>query len=175
MKFLELVNKRRSVRAYSPCPIEKEKLQYVFECVRMAPSAVNRQPWHFRVIEEGKELEAVKATYPREWMQSVHCLVVACVNHEESWHRPSDGKDHGDIDAAIAVEHFCLAAAEVGLGTCWVCNFDVPLCRKALGLTDSYEPVALLPIGYPADEAPVSEKKRKPLSEMVDGIDLLPL
>lgn len=81
-------------------------------------------------------------------MENVPCIIVACANHEESWHRKSDGKDHADVDVAIAVEHLCLVATEQGLGTCWVCNFDVPLCREVLCLPDSMEPVVMIPVGY---------------------------
>lgn len=99
-------------------------------------------------------------------MENVPCIIVACANHEESWHRKSDGKDHADVDVAIAVEHLCLAATEQGLGTCWVCNFDVPLCREVLCLSDSMEPVVMIPVGY-AKEQEVQTKKRKSLDEIL--------
>lgn len=89
-----------------------------------------------------------------------------CADHEVSWHRKADGKDHADIDVAIAVEHLCLAAAEQGLGTCWVCNFDVDRCREVMHLPANLEPVVLIPLGYPADET-VPEKKRKTLPEIL--------
>lgn len=111
-------------------------------------------------------LSQLKKAYPREWMANVPCLVVACVNHEESWHRPSDGKDHADIDIAIAVEHLCLAATEQGLGTCWVCNFEVPMCREVLQLPANIEPAVLIPIGYAAAQE-MSAKKRKSLKEIL--------
>ena len=166
MKMLDLVKARYSVRKYLPNPVEKSKLDYIMECVRLAPSAVNFQPWRFAVVTEAGKIAGIKAAYPREWMASVPCIIVACADHSVSWHRPSDGKDHADIDAAIAVEHLCLAAAEVGLGTCWVCNFNVPLCREALGLPDNLEPVALVPVGYAA-ESVIPEKKRKPMDEIL--------
>lgn len=166
MKMLDLVKARYSVRKYLPNPVEKSKLDYIMECVRLAPSAVNFQPWRFAVVTEAGRLARIKETYSREWMASVSCIIVACVDHHVSWHRPSDGKDHADVDVAIAVEHLCLAAAEVGLGTCWVCNFNVPLCREALGLPDNLEPVALVPVGYAA-ESVIPEKKRKPMDEIL--------
>lgn len=166
MNLLDLIKKRCSVRSYESRSIEKEKLDYIMECVRMAPSACNKQPWKFTIVTEPELLMALKKTYTREWIKSVPCIIVACANHEESWHRPADGKDHADIDVSIAIEHLCLAATEQHLGTCWVCNFDVPLCRSVLGLPPSLEPVALIPIGYPTtDEA--SEKKRKPMNEII--------
>ena len=91
-------------------------------------------------------------------------VVIASILHDEEWVR-SDGKHHGDIDIAIAVEHLCLAATEQGLGTCWVCNFDAELCKKSFGLEDNEEAAVLIPIGYPADEP--KDKKRKAIEEIV--------
>lgn len=137
MNFLELTRARYSVRNYTDRLVEPEKLDYIFECVRMAPSAVNYQPWRFAVVTDPERLAALKTAYPREWIQTAPCIIVACANHEESWHRKPDGKDHADIDLGIAVEHLCLAAAEQGLGTCWVCNFDVPRCREVMQLPET--------------------------------------
>ena len=137
MSFLDLVNKRYSVRSYEERQIEKEKIDYIMECVRMAP----------------------------EWIMSAPCIIVACAKHDESWHRRSDNKDHADIDLAIAIEHLCLAAAEQGLGTCWVCNFDAALCHQLMSLPEEMEPVALIPVGYTPDTE-IPEKKRKDMDEI---------
>ena len=166
MNFLELVKQRHSVRSYANRQIESEKLNYIVECVRLAPSAVNYQPWKFKVITEPNELQAIKTAYAREWFQSAPCVIVACADHDKSWHRQADGKDHADIDVAIAVEHLCLAAAEQGLGSCWVCNFDVPRCVEVLQLPQNLVPVVLIPIGYAqTEECP--EKKRKDVTEIL--------
>jgi nitroreductase len=95
------------------------------------------------------------------------CIVV-CTDHSRSWKR-SDGKDHADIDAAIATDHITLAAASIGLTTCWVCNFDKPKLAEVLNLPDHIEPVILLPLGYPDDVADPGRhsSKRKTLDEMV--------
>ena len=169
MNFLELTRARYSVRNYTDRLVEPEKLDYIFECVRMAPSAVNYQPWRFAVVTDPERLAALKTAYPREWIQTAPCIIVACANHEESWHRKSDGKDHADIDLGIAVEHLCLAAAEQGLGTCWVCNFDTDLCRKHFNLPDTIEPAVILTIGYPEspDLFEQTPKKRKTLEEII--------
>lgn len=164
MNFLELVKARYSARNYTDRPIEAEKLAYLMECVRLAPSAVNFQPWRFRVVTDPEGLQALCSCYKREWIQTAPCIVVACIEHEESWHRRADNKDHGDIDIAIAVEHLCLAAAEQGLGSCWVCNFDAERCRELLALPESLEPAVLIPLGYAADEA--MDKKRKLMEEI---------
>ena len=110
--------------------------------------------------------QAIAECYPREWIKTAPAFIVAVGNHSEAWHRPSDGKDHTDIDLAIAIEHLCLAATSLGLGTCWVCNFDAKKCAELLRLPESAEPVAILPIGYPA-ESLIPEKKRKPVDEII--------
>lgn len=165
MNFLELVKARYAARKYAARPVEAEKLAYIMECVRLAPSAVNFQPWRFRVVTEEPALNALRQCYGREWIATAPCIIVACANHRESWHRRSDNKDHADIDIAIAVEHLCLAATEQGLGTCWICNFDAIQCSKALDLPADMEPIALIPVGYAADER--TEKKRKALEEIL--------
>lgn len=164
--FLSLVMKRFSVRSYNSAPVEKEKIEYVMECVRRAPSAVNRQPWQFIVLETAEARQLVYPSYDREWFRTAPVVVVCCADHAASWHRRSDGKDHADIDVAIATEHLCLAAAEQGLGTCWVCNFDAPAVQKALSLPPTLEAVALIPMGYPSPTAaPTTD--RRPLTDIV--------
>jgi nitroreductase len=76
-----------------------------------------------------------------------------------------DGKNYSDVDVAIAMDHLILAAANLGLGTCWIAAFDPAALREILHLPDGVEPIALTPLGYPAD-AP-KPKERKPLSDLV--------
>lgn len=170
MTFLELVKARRSVRNYSMREIEAQKLDYVLECARLAPSAANFQPWKFSVIKGEEAQQMLQHTYQRDWFATVPLYILACGNTLQSWKRAEDGHDHADIDVAIALEHLCLAAAEQGLATCWVCNFDVEMCKRLFEIEDPFYPVAIIPIGYPAkDEASVSP--RKPMSEIVNFID----
>lgn len=164
MNFFELVNHRYSCRNYFPTSVEPEKLDYIMECVRMAPSAVNKQPWNFRIISNEEELKKIRECYNREWFLTAPVVVIASILHDEEWVR-SDGKRHGDIDIAIAVEHLCLAATEQGIGSCWVCNFDAALCKSLFALADNEEAAVLIPLGYPADEP--KEKKRKPKEEIL--------
>lgn len=164
MNFLELVKQRYSCRAYKPLGVEKEKLEYILECVRLAPSAVNKQPWCFRIVSKEEDKVRLQQCYNRDWFKTAPMYVVASVLHDEEWVR-SDGKHHGDIDIAIAVEHLCLAATEQGLATCWVCNFDAVLCKELFNLPDNEEPAVLIPLGYAEDE--VKPKNRKPIETIV--------
>lgn len=166
--FKELSAERCSVRDYSPREIEEAKLQYVLECAQLAPSAVNYQPWKVYVIAAESPLRpAIQRCYDREWFRTAPLYLVCSICHEQSWKRRSDGKDHGDIDIAIFAEHICLAAAEQGLGSCWVCNFDAAACKEALQLPDTEELAVFIPIGYPSETFEPKEKVRKSLEEIV--------
>ncbi|MGN0086152.1 MAG: nitroreductase family protein [Alloprevotella sp.] len=165
MDFLELCRLRRSVRAYQPDSVTEEHLDYILECVRLAPSACNRQPWRLRLLREKNDLERLAECYNRDWFRSAPaCFILYCETREQ-WVRSSDGKPHGNIDVAIATEHLCLAAAEVGLGTCWICNFDTERLTQQFGSPEGCEPVALIPLGKPADEA--KDKVRKSLDDIL--------
>ncbi len=164
MEFTELIAKRYSVRAYKPDPVEEEKLQQVLEAARLAPTAANRQPFRLIVIHtSGREAE-LKRIYDRDWFVQAPLVICACAVPAEGWVR-RDGKRYTDVDVAIVMDHLVLAAANVGLGTCWIAAFDPDAAREVLGLPDDVEPIALTPLGYPADSP--RPKERKPLSELV--------
>lgn len=164
MTFKELCEARYSVRSYKDEKIPTEKLEYIKECARLAPSAVNKQPWKLHFVTSSDGLSKVVEAYNREWIRTAKSVIMVVAQKDEAWVRKSDGKYHGDIDAAIITEHICLAAAEQGLGTCWVCNFDSALIHESFNLAANEEAVVLIPIGIPADEP--SEKKRKDISDI---------
>lgn len=165
-EFIELVSRRYSCRQYdSTRPVHRDTVDAVIEAARLAPSACNKQPWTFVAVTDAEKRASI-LTKSRPSFVDAPVLIVACGHHAEAWHRPSDGKDHTDVDVSIAVEHLCLAAAALDLGTCWVCSFDVEATRNALSLPDDIEPIALIPLGYPLDEQ-IPEKKRKPLNEIL--------
>ncbi len=168
MSFLELAKRRYSTRKYSEQSVEREKILQVLEAARIAPSAVNFQPWQFIVIQEEELRKQIAATYGRDWILQAPVIIVICGDHQTAWRR-ADGKDHCDIDVAIAIDHMTLAAADIGLGTCWVCAFNSMQCSKLLGLPANLEAVALLPLGYPADQVDINrhDLKRKKLEEIV--------
>ena len=134
------------MRSYSAEPVSESQLEYILECARLAPSAGN--------------LQQVQSCYKREWIAQAPLYIICVVRHQEEWVR-RDGKRHGDIDIAIAAEHICMAATEQGLGSCWVCNFDATRLHELLGLEPDEEASVIVPIGHPAAELEVPEKKRK--------------
>lgn len=170
MEFDSVVERRKSTRKFNEKPVDKQLIVQLLESARLAPSAVNFQPWKFYVCTSEETKQALRESYNREWFAGAQTYIVACGDHTQSWKRPADGKDYCDIDVAIATEHIVLKATDLGLGVCWVCHFDVEKVKKALQLTDSWEPIVILPIGYPADDfvADARNKKRKPLDEIVE-------
>lgn len=164
MTFKELCEARYSCRSYQDKAIEPEKIEYIKECVRLAPSAVNRQPWKFQFVTDPAQLALIKPCYKRDWINEAPAIVVCLKNESECWTRRYDNKPHADIDLAIAIEHLCLAASEQGLGNCWVCNFDINMLREQYPMPEGYEPVALIPLGYAACE--VAPKVRKEMNEV---------
>ncbi|WP_165040285.1 nitroreductase family protein [Dysgonomonas sp. ZJ709] len=172
MNLKDLSENRYSVRAYLPQVVEREKIDYILNCARLAPSACNFQPWQFYVITDQSVKLKIHEAYDREWFKTAPLCIVVCKDSASSWKRTAtDKKDFGDVDAAIAAEHICLAAAEIGLGTCWVCNFKPDVLAEALNLDANIEPIAIFPLGYIDEEkSRVPEKKRKTLSDITRWI-----
>ncbi|MDA3952148.1 MAG: nitroreductase family protein [Bacteroidales bacterium] len=168
MAFIDLAKKRYSSRKYLDKPVEKELLLQVLDAARVAPSAKNKQPWHFVVVTNEELLKDIKGCYDRTWLETAKCIIVVCGDHREAWRR-ADGKSHTDIDVAITIDHMTLAATDLGLSTCWICKFDVLKCANIMELPEGVEPIALIPLGYPADKTDENrhERLRKPLDEIV--------
>lgn len=172
MNLRELCEYRYSVRTFLSQDVEKSKIEYILNCAGLAPSACNFQPWIFYIITDSTTKSKLQESYNREWFRSAPLYVVVCKDSSQSWKRStSDGKDFGDVDAAIAAEHICLASAEVGLGTCWVCNFNPEIVSEALGLPGSLEPIAIFPIGYiDTEKSKTTDKKRKLITDITRWI-----
>ena len=164
MNFLEVVQQRRSLRAYLPTPVEQEKLEYVLECARLAPSWKNLQCWRFIVVEDLEQRKALANTMlesnpGRKALVQAPLAIVLCAVPTESevW----EGKDFMMLDAGIAMEHLILAATEQGLGTCWQGWYSEEEARKVLKVPEEVRVVAMTPLGYP-DES----RRPRPRKEM---------
>lgn len=161
MKFLELVRKRKSIRRYKSDPVPQRKLEHVLEAARLAPSWGNRQCWRFIVVTDEAKKRAITT---REWAAQAPVIIVGCAYPNLSGSRFN--QQYYMLDMGIAMEHLILAAAEQGLGTCWIGGqFDEGAVRQALGIPEGVRVVALTPLGYPA-ETP-RPKAKKPLEEIV--------
>lgn len=151
MDFYDVVRKRLSVRRYTGQPIPDDALARILEAARQAPSACNRQPWHLYLVTDATTRKALFHPEKQDWAGEAPLALVACSRPGEAWVRWADKKNHADIDLAILFEHLVLAAAAEGLGTCWICAFDPKHVRAVLALPPELEPVAMTPLGYPAD------------------------
>lgn len=165
MDFQELMVKRYSVRAYTDQPIEDNKLEQVLEAARMAPTAANRQAFEIVVIPTAGRQEELKTIYKPRWFVEAPLVVCVCAVPSRAWTRKKDVKNYAETDAIIAMDHLILAAADLGLGTCWIAAFDPDAAREVLELPDDIYPVAFTPLGYPADS--LGSKTRKPLKDLV--------
>lgn len=164
MEFMDLINVRYSVRRYKSKPVEGEKLEKILEALRVAPTAANKQPFKFIVVNtEGRE-EELKTIYGAEWFTQAPIVICGCAVPEEGWVR-RDGKNYSEVDVTIAMDHLILEATNLGLGTCWIAAFNADAARRVLNLPEGVEPVLFTTLGYPAEEP--RPKTRKELSQVV--------
>lgn len=166
MKFIELAEKRCSIRSYKPDPVSDEQLNEVLEAGRLAPTACNLQPFQFVVVLKKENLAALAAGYPAPWFAEAPVVIAICTQASKAWKRSRhDDRCLIDVDGAIAADHMTLAAADLGLGTCWVGAFDPKIVRKALGVPRNAEPLILLTLGHPNENG--RPKTRQPLDKLV--------
>jgi len=165
VEYSELIAARYSVRDYRPDPVESKKLDAILDAARLAPTAANRQPFQLVVMHTAGREEEIGKIYRRPWFVQAPIVIGVCAISSLAWVRERDRFNARLIDAAIVADHLILAAANQGLGTCWVAAFNVEAARSVLGLPDEAEPVIFTPLGYPADQP--GPKIRKDISELV--------
>ncbi|MGA2673377.1 MAG: nitroreductase family protein [Terracidiphilus sp.] len=151
-KELELLKERRSVRAYTSQPVEREILEDIVDFARLAATAMNEQPWEFIVVTDKATLRKLpELTGHAQFIASAAaCILVLC--------KPTG---HYLEDGSAASEHILLAAHAHGLGACWVAGEKegyADSIRALVGAPDEYRLICLIPVGYPA-ESPVIEKR----------------
>ena len=151
MDFQELIRARYSCRAYRSDPVAEDQLAQVLEAARLAPTADNRQPFRLVVIRTAGREQELQRVYGKNWFVQAPLVIAACGVPAENWVRKQDGKNYNDVDVAIVMDHLILAAADLGLGTCWIAAFDPAAARELLELPEGVEPVAFTPLGHPAD------------------------
>lgn len=166
MSFIQLAEKRCSVRSYKPNPVPEELLRQVLQAGNLAPTAKNLQPFHFIVVREADQLDQLAQAYPAPFLREAPVVIAVCTDPSAGWTRKRhDEKNYCEVDAAIAADHMTLAATDLGLGTCWIAAFDPLRVRAVLKLPAGIDPLVLLPLGYPNDDP--HEKSRKTLEELV--------
>lgn len=171
MEFSELVQKRQSDRKYAPKPVAREHILKCLEAARMAPSACNSQPWKFVVVDDRVKLiqisDAAIGLGMNKFTVQVPVLVAVVqenMNLEAKAGAVVKNKDYSMMDLGMAVENFCLQAAELGLGTCIMGWFDEKKVKDVLGVPRGRRVQLLIALGHP--DAPTRSKVRKPLEEM---------
>ena len=162
MDFLELAKKRYSVRAYKSTPIEDEKLKYILEAARMAPTGANRQSFQLIAIHtKGREGE-LRPIYNNDWFVEAPIVICACATTSQG-QAYDEGRSNRNV--AIVMDHLTLAATDLGLGTCWIGAFNPDAAREILGLPEEVKPIVFATVGYSDDEP--RPKVRKSIDELV--------
>jgi len=173
MKFNELITQRQSVRKYSDKPVEKEKIERCIEAARLAPSACNAQPWKYIVVDDpvlkervANETFSTIAPFNKFSLQAP--VIIAIVMEKPNMLSQFGGrvkdKDFYLIDIGISAEHFCLQAAEAGLGSCMLGWFNEKAVLKLLGIPAKKRIGLLITLGYATDEP--RKKIRKETDKM---------
>lgn len=168
MEFYEVVKKRRSIRNYKPDAVPDQVLEHIAEAVALAPSACHRQPVKILAVKDPEVKAKIIAVCPQRFLPEAPVILVAIGDTQTAWQRVGDDHTIIEIDMAIAMEHAVLAATAEGLGTCWVCAYNVENMNEALGLKRPQTALAISPLGYPAREpAPLLRKSIGEVFEIV--------
>lgn len=164
--FLDMAEKRYSVRSYSDRPIEKEKMDRVLRAGQVAPTAVNAQPQKIFVLQTPESLE--KAKRVTRFTFGAPAILLVCSDKERAFVM-KDGQYMGTVDATIALTQMMLEAFAEGLGTCWVRGFDRNDVIREFDLPENLVPEAMMPIGYPSETSVPGPKHAEnlPIEEMV--------
>ena len=152
MDFLDLARERYSCRYFdTEKQIEQEKIDKILEVARLAPTGRNSQSQRILVLTDKEKLDKLGGCTQYGW--GAPLVMIVCYDKNESWKRGYDGADGGIIDASIVTTHMMMEVAELGLGSTWVGAFDPSKAREIYSVPENYEIVAILPIGYPSEDA----------------------
>ena len=170
MEFQNLIAKRTCIRAYKDTPVTKEQVYTLLEAATKAPNACNFQSWHFYAVLDKDKINAFHPDIARiPWVENITCLIVVAID-ENICHRLTErfgeqGRIFVHQDAAGAVNHMLLCAADMGLGGCWIGPMKTQKCKEHLNMPENHTPLAIVTIGTPATD--VQKRERKPLSEVI--------
>jgi nitroreductase len=154
--LLDVIFNRVSVRHYADKPVPDKVLKNVLKAGRLAPSAMNAQPWHFIVI---KDPETKYALSHRRWtgfVKDCAFIIVGCGERRFRW---------STVDVTIALQNMVIAAEAQGLGSCWIGDFNKSEVKELLGIPGNVSVVALVAFGYPAEKP--APRTKKSLEEIV--------
>jgi nitroreductase len=168
MDVLRAVKGRRSIRAFEHDDVSSEIVEKLLDAAIWAPSAGNIQPWEFIVIRKPEIKRALaQAALDQTFIEEAPVVIVVCANENRSSQRYGiRGKTLYCIqDTAAAIQNLHLAAYSLRLGTCWIGAFREERAREILKIPQGIRPVAIIPVGYPAETPP--PRNRRPMSQVV--------
>lgn len=151
MDFNTLIAERYSVRKFKDEHLPQTIIDEIIEAAHKAPTGCNFQPQRILVLNTDESLHKLKECTKCHFDAPTAMLV--CHNKDESWKRVYDGALSSPVDAAIVTSFMMLEAQNLGIGTCWVMHFNPAAMRERFNIPENIEPVALLVMGYPADDA----------------------
>ena len=160
MSLVDVLLSRRSVRNYEKREIPKDVLDRILEAGRQAPSAANRQPYHFVVLTDHEIKEELSNGLFNRFIKDSAVTIAGCANTGAIL----TGK-WAVVDTSIALQNMVIAAWAMGVGSCWIGNFKEEKVRQLLNIPDRWKVVALVSFGYPAEQP--QPKRKKPIEEIV--------
>lgn len=167
MDFEKVIEERYSVRKFENRHLEKSHIDKILKAAHVAPTGCNFQPQRILVLNTDESVLKLKKCTKCHF--DAPCAMLICYNKNETWKRPYDGALSAPVDAAIVTTHMMLEAHNIGVGSCWVMHFDPAAMREAYNIPENIEPLALLVMGYPhEDAAPIEMHSTfRPLDEVV--------
>ena len=160
MHLIDVILDRRSVRKYKPEKVPKEVLKRILEAGRYAPSAANKQPWHFILVTDSMIKEKLSQGRWNSFIKTSAFTIVGCAYEGDVFSRK-----WSTVDTTIALQNMVIAASTLGVGSCWVGDFEEASARRMLHVPRRWRIIALISFGYP-DEAP-KITSRKSLKKIV--------
>ena len=159
MDFFDVIKSRKSTRSFIDKEVDQNKIEYICNCARLAPSWMNKQCWNFIVVKNSEKINDIANTsIINRWLKKVPLIIVACADPLSSGKK--NGIDYSNVDVAIAFEHLILAATDIGLATCWIGGFNHEKVKKILEIPPRIKIIAMTPLGYPNKEN-IFEKSKK--------------
>lgn len=171
---LDNIATRTSIRDYEARPVEKEKIEKMLRTAMAAPTAMNKQPWHFVVVDQRNVLDALAGANPyAKMLKKAPLAIVVCGNTDKMIE--GGGRDFWIQDASAATENLLLAAHAMGLGAVWTGAYpSEERCisiSKVLSLSDNLIPLNMIVVGYPAEHPQPKQKfKEENVSYNVDRL-----
>ena len=161
--FFEIIRKRRSIRKYLPKKVEEEKIKTILEHAILCQSAGNLQSYEIFVVKNTEMKKALaKAALHQMFIAQAPVVFVVCANQERAatYYGKRGYELYAINDASIVATYIELIACALGLASCWVGAFDEKKVREILDLPQGIKPIAIIPCGYPAEQARMPRKRK---------------